>query len=403
VSLREGAPLRQSIDSLTSVRGLAALWIVFYHFWTDLLVLFPGLDALSPIVREGNYAVPLFFILSGFVLAYNYGDGFSKLCWSDYRRFVLLRFGRIYPVHLATLLAVLVMVILARLSSRPITEPGYTTATFFENLFLVQTWVPDFELNWNYPAWSISSEWFAYLWFPVLMVVLTRVKSVALAGILLGAAWAGAVLVYLTGPIPFRDLLVVIPTFAAGVIACRSWQLAKERRFGPRWLPDLCAVLIIAMPFITASSFLTVAYVSVFLLLVLTLATWTDACTGIWRWQPLIFLGEVSYSLYMTHTLVQKGCHVLLSTTWFAESHWLIKLGIAFAQAALIAGACLVVYWLIERPAREFFRSRWRRRSKAAAVEGSEPSPADTAVAPTIPVGGRAEESPREPAAHDFA
>jgi peptidoglycan/LPS O-acetylase OafA/YrhL len=385
--------LPRPIDSLTSLRGLAALWIVFYHFWTDLLVLFPTLEALSPVVRKGDYAVPLFFMLSGFVLAYNYGTGFESLRWSDYRRFVLLRFGRIYPVHLVTLLAVLPMVALARFQSREITDAGYTTATFFENLFLAQTWVPDFQLSWNYPSWSISSEWFAYLWFPVLMVVLSRVKSVAAVWMLLGAAWVGAVLVYTAGKFPFRELLVVVPTFAAGVIACRCWQLSQERRFGPRWLPDLCAFLIIAIPFgIVALDIegvvLTVAYVSLFLALVLTLATWTDGCTGIWRWRPMIFLGEVSYSLYMTHALVQKVVHGVLPPERFGNSNWPIQVGVVAAYAVSIAAACLLVYWLIERPAREYFRNRWRRSAKAAE---RDPAPVSAAEPVAVPVGGRAE------------
>jgi peptidoglycan/LPS O-acetylase OafA/YrhL len=48
------------IHSLTSIRGIAALWVVIYHYWNDILVLFPVTGFLSPITSVGNYAVPFF-------------------------------------------------------------------------------------------------------------------------------------------------------------------------------------------------------------------------------------------------------------------------------------------------------------------------------------------------------
>ena len=67
------------INALTSLRGWLALWVVFYHFWDDVLRLSPSMAALSPLVRLGHMAVPAFFMLSGFVLAYTYSDRFHRL------------------------------------------------------------------------------------------------------------------------------------------------------------------------------------------------------------------------------------------------------------------------------------------------------------------------------------
>ena len=327
----------RSIDSLTSLRGLAALWIVAYHFWTDVLVLFPALEIFSPFVREGHSAVPLFFVLSGFVLAYNYAEQFHCLQWDAYRRFVTRRLARIYPVHLFTLLVVLVLVGVAHWVSGPITDSGYTLATFVQNLFLVQTWVPQFELNWNYPAWSISSEWFAYLWFPVLAsVVLRRLASVAAAAALLVLAWIGSILVYTAGPVPFRELVVVIPTFIAGATACTLWRRGGHGRYGPRWLPDVCAALIVVVPFVCSGTRLIATYLSLFVVLMLTLPTWRDACSRFWRWPAAVFLGEVSYSLYMTHTVTQKVCHAFLPASRFQESAVALRISILAVYAILI-------------------------------------------------------------------
>lgn len=378
----------RAIDSLTSLRGLAALWIVLYHFWSETLELFPTLHWLSPFIREGHYAVPLFFMLSGFVLAYNYGDSFGRLSWPAYRRFVVLRFARIYPVHLFTLLIVLVLVVLAWFHKRPVTDAGYTLDTFIENVFLVQTWVPEFTLNWNYPAWSISSEWFAYLWFPLLATgVLGRIRSSVGAVVLLAVALLGSIGLACVGPLPFQALLAVIPTFIAGALANTLWQRAGTPRMGPRWLPDLCAAGVIAAPFVVAGPALAAVLISLFLGLMLTLPSWRDVCSKFWRFRALIFLGEVSYSLYMTHTLAQKMAHVLLPTIWFQASAWPVKLGILLVYAGLIAAACLTTYWLVERPCREICRRGLRGPLEANFGIERVPHPAlvGCADAPAVP------------------
>lgn len=84
------------IEELESIRGLAALLVVFYHIpnWNPLFDI--------GIIRNGYLMVELFFVLSGFVIysAYAGRIGSSK----DLMRFQFLRFGRLYPVHLLFLL-----------------------------------------------------------------------------------------------------------------------------------------------------------------------------------------------------------------------------------------------------------------------------------------------------------
>lgn len=134
----------QKIDALTSLRGYLALWVVLYHFWNDFLVFFPQLRLLSPVIANGNMAVPGFFILSGFVLTYNYGKTFSAISFKKIKYFLLMRLARIYPVHLVTLLIVVAMVLVSRSLGFQLTESGYSFRDFVLNLFLVHTWVPPF-------------------------------------------------------------------------------------------------------------------------------------------------------------------------------------------------------------------------------------------------------------------
>ncbi len=215
------------IPSLSMVRGVLALWVVLYHFWPDVLALFPIWSLLTPMMTKGQFAVPAFFILSGVVLAYNYGDSFKQFSIGAAVSFLINRFARIYPVHLASLLVVLAMVTVSWNRGWEVADSGYTLRDFILNLFLVHTWVPHFTLNWNYPSWSISSEWFAYMLFVPLMATCYRLSSSWLWG---GAVCSYAAMLWVYNSPPetlFRELLVVVPTFLFGVIFTHAWRLDR--------------------------------------------------------------------------------------------------------------------------------------------------------------------------------
>jgi peptidoglycan/LPS O-acetylase OafA/YrhL len=88
------------IFPLTGIRLFAASWVVSYHFQGWLLELFPFLRSLTPFFGLGYEAVPLFFLLSGFILSHNY---FSDYSLGQHPKFVFLRFARLWPVHFVTL------------------------------------------------------------------------------------------------------------------------------------------------------------------------------------------------------------------------------------------------------------------------------------------------------------
>ena len=174
------------IDSLTSLRGIAAMLILLSHF--NGYAYFPHIETLGIPVRN-NLWVDFFFILSGFVLALNYGTLFENAIHKkDYILFMWKRFIRIYPVHITALLA-MVLVELYRITmyhkmSTPLADPAFGSTgptsypELFYNLFLVHSWgLHKNNLTWNIPSWSISCEWFAYFIFPWLFLSLYRLKS----------------------------------------------------------------------------------------------------------------------------------------------------------------------------------------------------------------------------------
>ena len=154
------------LSSLTGIRFYAALLVYVYH----VALTIPGVNAFSVSSLFSNAAdvgVSFFFVLSGFILTYNYADVFRDgISAANYKRFVWDRLTKIYPVHVLTLLLVLPIAIFSP------HLPLDWRAVPFHLLLLQCFWpssTPAFSGYLNVPSWSISCEWFFYLLAPVVM------------------------------------------------------------------------------------------------------------------------------------------------------------------------------------------------------------------------------------------
>lgn len=356
---------RREIDSLTAVRGFAASWVVLYHFWPWLVILFPALGYLSAVAEMGFLAVPFFFILSGFILSYNYASLFNSLRREAYLQFLAKRLIRIYPVHAFTLLIVLAMVLVSRGVGWELDWSGYTLETFIENCFLVQTWVPDFYLNWNYPSWSISSEWFAYIWFPFACVLtgkfLGRYRSALIASL---AAYLTAILIYhLPTDLPFKTLIIVCPTFFLGMCI---YYLVSSGPDGPviwRYMPEALLVVVAASCFLPNWTTVICAMLAEFSLIIFWLARLGNGCSIFWTNRFSHYLGKVSYSVYMAHALALKVIVRVLPAEHFQHSSVWSRSGVVGLYATLIAFFCLGTYYLVEAPMQKSLTQFMRNRT----------------------------------------
>jgi len=139
---------------LTGLRFLAASAIVLHHLRGSFG--FPYID--WPL---GN-AVSFFFVLSGFILAHVYGQIEDS---AGLQRFWRARFARIWPLHAVTFAF-----------AWAVLDPGFPAAPWVANAFLVQSWIPiqEFYFSYNAVSWSISTEVFLYLAFPLLLFRLSR-------------------------------------------------------------------------------------------------------------------------------------------------------------------------------------------------------------------------------------
>src|SRR5262249_55412493 len=86
----------QRFRVLDSWRGICALLVALFHF------MFPSHVAQSPLIHNGWLLVDFFFVLSGFVIAHAYADKLTG--WAATVPFMIRRFGRVYPLHFATLM-----------------------------------------------------------------------------------------------------------------------------------------------------------------------------------------------------------------------------------------------------------------------------------------------------------
>ena len=372
------------IDRLTSIRGFAALYVVLFHCHSTIIRF--NLPHLNAFAAKGYLAVDFFFILSGFILAYVYTPEFNSGTYS-HKRFLALRLGRIYPVHLVTL----------ALAALCISAPGFddfwlihTPASFVSNLLLVQAWGFQGRLSWNFVSWSISTEWFAYLLFPLFLIAsrpLARRPLMACAAsfialIVLGAVVsvlmppgisAGALHLIIRAPedAPFSfaadfGILRIGFEFLAGVLLFRAYnQLGSGNRVWPGWTALVISIALFALlraPWSRAYVLEDTLAVVCTAALILCLALDSRMLGPLLERRSLVFLGEASYSIYMTHGVV------FLAYLAARDSHWLPPI-VTSLDAALVAAVLLFVtitggiamYLFVETPARRTAR-RWTDR-----------------------------------------
>lgn len=137
-----GGEIRGEIKALTGLRIVAALWVVLFHFRPMLGDASPDFrDALAPVLNCGAQGVDLFFILSGFVLTYNYLDRMGR-SWSTRAtlHFLWLRLARVWPVYLVTLhLAALWVIFTLHVGHVPSPDAASLTAvSYVRQILLVQ-------------------------------------------------------------------------------------------------------------------------------------------------------------------------------------------------------------------------------------------------------------------------
>ena len=389
--------------ALDSWRGICACLVAFMHF--DVYSHFH----LFPFYGNGYLFVDFFFVLSGFVISANYQD--RLLRGFGIGRFMLLRFGRLYPLHVFTLACfILFELIHSAISlahptspSDPLTDEAKSVAAIAANILMVHSFHLFDTLTWNRPSWSIGTEFYTYCLF-ALMLAWFRMR-----------VWLIIVVVMVVSPVLIASvsthhmdtsydygLIRCIYGFSAGILAFKIYDVWRRK---PRALAGRLATtstevssLIIMLAFVSLAGTRTISVVApyIFLIVVVAFSIEGGLLSQVMRWRPLVALGTLSYSIYMTHLFVQcrlfeagqlietlSGRHLI--ETWsgvrLAEQEKLLGTEIwygdllHFAMLPIVIATSLLTYRFIEEPSRAWFRALSQRltsteksRPKLAAV-----------------------------------
>ncbi|MEI2829300.1 acyltransferase [Pseudomonas mosselii] len=369
---------KRQLDALTSLRFFAAAMIVLTHAH-PIFGSF-GIAEAAPL----GQGVSFFFVLSGFILAYNYRE-FSRN--GSISRFLVARFARVWPLHLVTCIIWIGLIFHFDRNTYFGGESG--TARLITNLLLIQSWIPYklWSLSFNGVAWSISNEMFFYLMFPMLLGLWSKhwakVFFIATA-LIIGFIWTGNEMslkssdayngVSLLGTIYFNPLVRIFE-FIFGIFLAKLFMTPLVHDFKTSTLGWLylelmsiglviCAMLLTGNPSRIADIFGTAAgyYFQregiwlIWGLLIITFALSQGPIARILSTRPMVFLGEISFALYLIHAVLVQFIEP------YAETIRLYGLtGYAIFWAVALACSALL-YKGIEDPCRHLIMNAWDKR-----------------------------------------
>jgi peptidoglycan/LPS O-acetylase OafA/YrhL len=357
------------LDALTGIRGIAAWLVVFYHVRGSLHEIVP--QSAIDLFAKGYLAVDLFFVLSGFVLWFNYGerlsDGGKAQAWS----FLWRRFARVWPLHAFILALFTALALLLVLIGKPSERMPFAELPL--HLLLIQNWGLTDHLSWNDPAWSISTEFAAYLVFPLIALALRwdRLGAGVLLAIALAVCALIAVLFAAAGTmslglyIPQIGVWRCLGEFILGIVACLMWRKWQDvpGAAGRALLACLTIVtggLVFALP---ETVFMPAAFLSG----ILALALDRGRVSRLLSTRAAVYLGEISYSTYLGHFLLW-----IVFKMAFVSDDLQIGWGELAGYLALVALASVLLYHGVEKPAQAWLNARrpsWARSPRLAAAE----------------------------------
>jgi peptidoglycan/LPS O-acetylase OafA/YrhL len=332
------------LDALTSIRFFAAMYVVVFHS-RDLFSSWP--HAVRNIVGSGNVAVGLFFILSGFVLAYTYSDGWGSFRGTR-RAFWVARLARIYPLYLIAFVLFFPAAVI---------KPGpHPLGTGILTISMLQGWTP---LRWwNEPGWSLSVEAFCYATFPALILLIRRVRGHWLL-LVMAAAWVvdlGIALCY-SGRAEWFFRYSPVARFPEFVMGIALGKFFCERRTSFGMLFAISGAGISLAVLMLANLFPAIALhngllAPAFGLMIYGLACNDCGLSNSW----LIRLGDASYGVYILQTPVWIWLKALVGL--FTRSNLNASALFFVVYALVLIIVCLLAARFFEFPLRRVIREK---------------------------------------------
>tara|TARA_B110000037_G_scaffold38034_1_gene46736 strand:+ start:105 stop:1169 length:1065 start_codon:yes stop_codon:yes gene_type:complete len=291
------------ILGLETLRGLAALIVAFYHYPSESILWVP----------QGFMAVYLFFSLSGFVIALNYFNKIDNL--KSLVTFQKKRFFRLYPVHIFVLILILLIQCLKFVAielglpagqeafgGHEATGSWYTLRDFILHVFLLQA-VLDYGyfLSWNGAAWTISTEFYTYFIFAILVLISFRKSYIFISLSIIYLIFSQEIFQFINSIFNFKIFSVqfehCILFFLSGSLMFFIYEKIKYR------FNDYIFYILL-IPCLYFKSFLPNHILFSIIILLVALLKKNSVTNIIISNKSLVYLGTISYSFYMIHQVV---------------------------------------------------------------------------------------------------
>ena len=298
----------QEIKSLTGIRGLAAFYVIIFHWNVELgkLHLVPINGYLRTFMGHGYLSVDLFFVMSGFVLCFSGHKMFTKLSFKNYGSFMYKRLIRIFPLYISV---TFIFYLLFK----------YKWQSLMVNLTLLQGLTFKYNNSIIPPGWSLTNEWIVYFMFPFLLfLILKWIKNsfvlvfmaILVFGLLScyrssGFNWSNFYhLKKVEGFHPIisfsRGYASILRTLADYFLGIFTFYLFHNKVYRP-YFKYLIILLGIAL-FFPKTDILVICLIPFIILYLCQNNSFSDFLSS----KFIYFLGLISYSLYLNHYIFIK-------------------------------------------------------------------------------------------------
>src|SRR5580700_6973645 len=426
----ESAGRRHDVPALTGLRFVAAFSVLLAHgLAATVAINEPPQGAVLWLMQLSGFGMTLFFVLSGFVIHYNYAGLVTDGRLRGIAAFFWARFARLYPLFL------LMMLIYVLVSQRHVAywtgHPEKIDAIFQALpyfLLSIQSWIYKvIDGGWlidairggSPPTWSISTEWFFYFAYPLIAWLILRARAPAIILLVVGLwcvlwtafstglydrtpqidAWAVGRFGPIAGVQNHEDsfvlwLLYVSPylrigEFVLGALTAQLYAALQRRDVTGRentlggavfWAAALSVLLVnyleyspdVAMTIFRKMN-MNFALAPSVALLVFCAARYQGAASRLLTSRPAIALGEASYSIYLVHSIVLIAAVKLTGGVAHGVAYNVMEL---IVLMTIVVAISLVLYAYYEAPARRLLRGRWSKRAAPAAFADAAQSSA---------------------------
>ncbi len=349
---------------LTALRGIAAMAVIAMHFSATMQQISTGpFPSLAP---RGELAVDVFFVLSGFIMAYTYLPWFSpQNTWRSYARFLVKRMARILPLNVFVAAAITVLALTTSLLLGEDLLPHTRIDSLGVDLVSNALMLPGLGLGWsiNWPAWSISVEFLAYFLFPLFVIFVFRSGHYGLGASCLGALITIG-LVCATGshwspdgvhnhPFPFRDIARCLSEFLLGLVVFRAYASGRFRLFENDAVAIGLGAIVLIVVLLKLPELLALL---IFPGLILALSLNGGLVAKFMSLPFLRFLGKISYSLYLVHDNLRYLAARLVTELHHGPVPPIVGMSLAALWTGLMIFPAWATFVWIEKPGRSMLK-----------------------------------------------